>query len=51
MFGAMVLAMGFVLITLTLAWTVIGVHALLLGRMPGRWLQRYVRQPNADGEE
>lgn len=49
MFGAMVLAMGFVLITLTLAWTVIGVHALLLGRMPGRWLQRYVRQPRLWG--
>ncbi|MEV5082924.1 hypothetical protein ACIQFZ_14525 [Streptomyces sp. NPDC093064] len=27
----------------------LGVHALLLGRMPGRWLPRLVRQPRLWG--
>jgi hypothetical protein len=49
MFGALALAIGFVLVTLALAWIAIGVHALLLGRMPGRLLQRYVRQPRLWG--
>jgi hypothetical protein len=32
------------LFVVALTWAVLGVHALLLGRMPGRWLQRRVRQ-------
>ncbi|MFD6276007.1 hypothetical protein ACFWFI_10615 [Streptomyces sp. NPDC060209] len=32
-----------------ITWAVIGIHALLLGRMPGRRLPRYVRQPRLWG--
>lgn len=39
------LVLSFVLVALAIALAVIGVHALLLGRMPGRWLQQRVRQP------
>lgn len=35
--------------TLWLACIVLGLHGLLLGRMPGRWLQRHVRQPRLWG--
>ncbi|WP_329534686.1 hypothetical protein OG568_37045 [Streptomyces sp. NBC_01450] len=35
--------------TLWLACAVLGVHGLLLGRMPGKWLQRHVRQPRLWG--
>lgn len=35
--------------TLWLACAVLGLHGLLLGRMPGRWLQRHVRQPRLWG--
>lgn len=35
--------------TLWLAGVVLGLHGLLLGRMPGRWLQRHVRQPRLWG--
>jgi hypothetical protein len=39
------LVLGFVLVVLAIALAVIGVHALLLGHMPGRWLQQRVTQP------
>ncbi|MBP5904575.1 hypothetical protein PV332_16175 [Streptomyces scabiei] len=39
------LVLGFVLVALAIVLAAIGVHALLLGRMPGRWLQQQVRQP------
>lgn len=35
--------------TLWLACAVLGLHGLFLGRMPGRWLQRHVRQPRLWG--
>jgi VIT1/CCC1 family predicted Fe2+/Mn2+ transporter len=35
--------------TLWLACAVLGVHGLLLGRMPGKWLRRLVRQPRLWG--
>lgn len=34
---------------LWLACAVLGLHGLLLGRLPGRWLQRRVRQPRLWG--
>jgi hypothetical protein len=43
------LVLGFVLVALAIVLAVIGVHALLLGRMPGRWLQQRVRQPRCWG--
>ena len=39
------LVLGLVLVALAIVLAVIGVHALLLGSMPGRWLQQRVRQP------
>ncbi|MGW3646799.1 hypothetical protein [Streptomyces sp. NPDC000878] len=47
MFSFGVLAL--LLLALALAWVVVGVHALLLGRMPGEWLSRRVRQPRLWG--
>jgi hypothetical protein len=35
--------------TLWLACVVLGLHGLLLGRMPGRLLRRHVRQPRLWG--
>lgn len=43
MFTLLVLTLAVVALAIVLA--VIGAHALLLGRMPGRWLQQRVRQP------
>ena len=37
------------LVIAAIAWAVLGVHALLLGRMPGRRLPRLVRQPRLWG--
>ncbi|MFI1223909.1 MULTISPECIES: hypothetical protein [unclassified Streptomyces] len=37
------------LIAAAIGWAVLGVHALLLGRMPGQWLDRLVRQPRLWG--
>lgn len=37
------------LLVLAISWCVLGVHALLLGRMPGRRLSRLVRQPRLWG--
>lgn len=37
------------LLVLAISWAVLGVHALLLGRMPGRRLSRLVRQPRLWG--
>ncbi|MDW4910527.1 hypothetical protein RB628_35665 [Streptomyces sp. ADMS] len=37
------------LFALAFAWVVVAVHALLLGRMPGRRLPRLVRQPRLWG--
>lgn len=45
LFGAPLL----VLFTLSIVLAVVGEHALLLGRMPGRWLQQRVRQPRLWG--
>ncbi|WP_371661412.1 hypothetical protein [Streptomyces sp. NBC_00280] len=47
MFGFGVLAL--LLFALAFAWVVVGLHALLLGRMPGKWLSRLVRQPRLWG--
>ncbi|MFF9626192.1 hypothetical protein [Streptomyces griseosporeus] len=43
------LAIGLVLFTLVIWWAVLGLHALLLGRMPGRRLARLVRHPRLWG--
>lgn len=43
------LVLGFALVALAITLAVIGVHALLLGRMPGQWLQQRVRQPRLWG--
>lgn len=43
------LVLGFALVALAIILAVIGVHALLLGRMPGQWLQQRVRQPRLWG--
>ena len=48
-FAAMVLVASVALFTLWVAWVVLGVHGLLLGRMPGRRLRRGVRQPRVWG--
>ncbi|MBA4864249.1 hypothetical protein H1V43_23400 [Streptomyces sp. PSKA54] len=45
LFGALFL----VLFMLSIVFAVIGVHALLLGRMPGQWFQQRVRQPRLWG--
>jgi CHASE2 domain-containing sensor protein len=37
------------MVVLWIVLAVIGVHALLLGRMPGPWLQQRVRQPRLWG--
>lgn len=37
------------LLILAVVWAVLGVHALLLGRMPGPWLQQRVRLPRLWG--
>jgi hypothetical protein len=44
------MVVGFVaVITLWLACAVLGLHGLLLGRIPGRLLQRHVRRPRVWG--
>jgi hypothetical protein len=43
------IVLGLVLLILAVWWAVLGVHALLLGRMPGRWLRQRVRQPRLWG--
>lgn len=47
--GALLLATGLTLFPLAVAGAVIGIRALLLGRMPGTWLPRHVRQPRLWG--
>lgn len=47
--GTYALALLLVVFAAVVAWTVVGIHALLLGRMPGRRLPRYVRQPRLWG--
>lgn len=37
------------LFILAIMWAVLEVHVLLLGRMPGHWLQQRVRQPRLWG--
>lgn len=44
-FGAITLGALFVVITLALTGAVLGIHALILGRVPGRRLQRHVKRP------
>jgi len=41
--------LALLLLALVLAWVVVGVHALLFGRMPGKWLPRRVGQPRLWG--
>lgn len=41
--------LGLVLFALVIVLAATGVGALLLGRMPGQWLQRRVRQPRLWG--
>lgn len=48
-FATMVPAAAVAVITLWLTCAVLGIHGLLLGRLPGRWLQRNVRQPRVWG--
>ncbi|GHF78832.1 hypothetical protein [Streptomyces griseosporeus] len=43
------LAIGLMLFSLVIWWAVLGLHALLLGRMPGRRLARLVRHPRLWG--
>ncbi|MEW2449571.1 hypothetical protein AB0896_18720 [Streptomyces parvulus] len=40
---------GLAMVMAAIAWAVLGVHALLLGLMPGQWLPRLVRQPRLWG--
>lgn len=46
---ALLLVLLLILFVLVIAWAVLGIHGLLLGRMPGQWLQRHVRQPRLWG--
>lgn len=48
-FSAVALGVAVALFTLWLVCAVLGIHGLLLGRVPGRWLQRHVRQPRVWG--
>ncbi|MEU9875025.1 hypothetical protein [Streptomyces phaeochromogenes] len=48
-FAGLLLPLVILVGTLWLACVVLGVHGLLLGRLPGRWLQRHVRQPRLWG--
>ncbi|MDX3458016.1 hypothetical protein PV396_39765 [Streptomyces sp. ME02-8801-2C] len=41
--------LGLVVLGLAVAWVVVGVHALLLGRVPGKRLPWRVRQPRLWG--
>lgn len=43
------LVLTLVVVALAIVLAVIGAHALLLGRMPGLWLQHRVRQPRLWG--
>lgn len=47
--GTMVFGALSVAIVLALAGAVLGIHALILGRVPGRWIQRHVRRPRVWG--
>lgn len=40
---------GLAMVMAAIAWAALGVHALLLGRLPGQWLPRLVRQPRLWG--
>lgn len=48
-FATVMPAGGAALFTLWCACAVLGIHGLLLGRMPGRWLRRHVRRPRVWG--
>ncbi|MGX1541302.1 hypothetical protein [Streptomyces adustus] len=43
------LVIGLLLFVLAVTWAVLGVHGLLLGRMPGNWLDGKVRRPRLWG--
>ncbi|MEU1596482.1 hypothetical protein ABZ468_27405 [Streptomyces sp. NPDC005708] len=43
--AAMLMPLVLLAAAVWLACTLLGLHALILGRLPGRWLQRHVRQP------
>ncbi|MFD3975758.1 hypothetical protein [Streptomyces cyaneofuscatus] len=44
-----IVALALMLFILAIVRAVLGVHGLLLGRMPGHWLQQRVRQPRLWG--
>lgn len=48
-FATMLLPLVVIVGGLCLTGTVLGIHALLLGRLPGRRLARWVRQPRLWG--
>ncbi|SEE15048.1 hypothetical protein SAMN05216489_05665 [Streptomyces sp. 3213] len=48
-FAILLLPVVVVVGSLWLTCAVLGVHGLLLGRMPGTWLQRHVRHPRLWG--
>ncbi|MFI6944312.1 hypothetical protein ACIBI4_34080 [Streptomyces sp. NPDC050418] len=47
--GAIVLVAAGVLFSVALTCAVLGIHALLLGRLPNMWLQRHVKNPRVWG--
>lgn len=49
MFGMLFIAMLLLAIAIVVALCVAGIHAVLLGRVPGRWLRYRVRRPRAWG--
>ncbi|MER7739519.1 hypothetical protein ABTX34_14525 [Streptomyces sp. NPDC096538] len=48
-FATLVLVSFLVFATLWLTCAVLGLYGLILGRAPGRWLRRHVRQPRLWG--
>lgn len=48
-FAAVLLPLFLLMGGFWLACAVLGLHALFLGRLPGRWLERRVRQPRLWG--
>lgn len=49
MFGALAMTTFLTMLALAVVWASLGVHGLLLGRMPGEWLQRRVHHPRLWG--
>ncbi|MFJ7056398.1 hypothetical protein ACIQVA_01370 [Streptomyces microflavus] len=49
MFGTLLIAMLLLAMAIVVALCVAGIHAVLLGRVPGRWLRYRVQRPRAWG--